>query len=77
MVEWADQGDYLLIVKQNQPTLQADIQQVFAALSLADRERAALRQRREGRRRCQPDTRGYAAGILAMIRDTAYHGAIA
>ena len=36
------QGDYLLIVKENQPTLLADIQQVFAALSEEEQARTGV-----------------------------------
>jgi predicted transposase YbfD/YdcC len=36
------QGDYLLIVKENQPTLLADIQQVFAPLSAEEQARRGV-----------------------------------
>lgn len=35
-------GDYLLIVKENQPSLLADIQQVFAPLTVEERERSGV-----------------------------------
>ena len=35
-------GDYLLIVKENQPTLLADIQQVFTPLTAEERERTGV-----------------------------------
>jgi len=35
-------GDYLLIVKENQPTLLADIQQVFAPLTVEEQERRGV-----------------------------------